>query len=75
MQGGIAMPKATGDVVETPTQRMPFKAIIKLDGEIVNEEFFPNRDRSARRMVGCSRYAACDVKIRVVECGSQEVAS
>jgi len=37
------MSKATGGVVETPTQEMPFKAIIKLDGKIVNEEFFPNR--------------------------------
>ena len=37
------MSKATGDVVETSTQEMPFKAIIKLDGKIVNEEFFPNR--------------------------------
>jgi hypothetical protein len=37
------MAKATGDVVETPTQQMPFKAVIKLDGIIVNEEFFPTR--------------------------------
>jgi hypothetical protein len=37
------MATATGDVVETPTQQMPFKAVIKLDDQIVSEEFFPNR--------------------------------
>ena len=37
------MATVSGDVIETPTQLMPFKAVIKLDGEIVNEEFFPNR--------------------------------
>ena len=37
------MATATGDVVETPTQQFPYKAVIRLDGEIVNEEFFPNR--------------------------------
>jgi hypothetical protein len=37
------MAKTTGDVVETPTQEMPFKAVIKVDGEIVNEEFFSSR--------------------------------
>jgi hypothetical protein len=37
------MAKATGDIVETPTQQMPFKAIIKLDGRIVSEEFFKTR--------------------------------
>jgi hypothetical protein len=37
------MATATGDVVETPTQQMPFKAVIKLDGRIVTEEFFQTR--------------------------------
>jgi hypothetical protein len=37
------MTQATGDVVETPTQEMPFKAVIKLEGKIINEEFFPTR--------------------------------
>ena len=37
------MAKATGDIIETPTQQLPFKAVIKLDGRIVNEEFFPTR--------------------------------
>jgi hypothetical protein len=37
------MAKATGDIVETPTQQMPFKAIIKVDGKIVSEEFFQTR--------------------------------
>jgi hypothetical protein len=39
----MMMAIATGDVIETPTQQMPFKAVIKLDGAIINEEFFPNR--------------------------------
>jgi hypothetical protein len=37
------MAKTTGDVVETPTQEKPFKAVIKVDGEIANEEFFSSR--------------------------------
>jgi hypothetical protein len=37
------MAKATGEVVETPTQEMPFKAVISSDGEIVEERFFPSR--------------------------------
>jgi len=37
------MAKATSEIIETPTQQMPFKAIIKLDGKIINEEFFPTR--------------------------------
>ena len=41
------MTKATGDIVETPTQQMPFKAIIKLDGRIVSEEFFQTRAAAA----------------------------
>jgi hypothetical protein len=38
------MAKATGDIIETPTQQLPFKAVIKLDGKIINEEFFRTRD-------------------------------
>jgi hypothetical protein len=34
---------ATGEIVETPTQELPFKAVILVDGEIATEELFPNR--------------------------------
>jgi hypothetical protein len=46
------MAKATGDVVETPTQQMPFKAIIKLDGQVVTEEFFQTRTAAEEFIVG-----------------------
>ncbi len=35
--------KATGAVVETPTQEMPFKAVISTEGKIVQERFFASR--------------------------------
>ena len=35
--------KATGAVVETPTQDMPFKAVISTEGTIVQERFFASR--------------------------------
>ncbi|HEY1453520.1 MAG TPA: hypothetical protein VGF57_08665 [Roseiarcus sp.] len=34
---------ATGEVVETPTQEMPFKAVISTEGKIVQERFFSSR--------------------------------
>src|SRR5271155_3588910 len=34
---------ATGAVVETPTQDMPFKAVISTEGKIVQERFFASR--------------------------------
>ena len=37
------MAKATGEVVETPTQEMPFKAVISSEGEILEERFFSSR--------------------------------
>jgi hypothetical protein len=37
------MAKASGVVVETPTQEMPFKAVISSEGEIVREQFFASR--------------------------------
>ena len=42
-QGASEMAKARGEVVETPTQEMPFKAVISTEGEIVQERFFPSR--------------------------------
>ena len=33
----------TGEVIETPTQLMPFKAVISVDGKIATEEFFATR--------------------------------
>jgi O-acetyl-ADP-ribose deacetylase (regulator of RNase III) len=37
------MANARGKVVETPTQQMPFKAVISTEGQIVQERFFPSR--------------------------------
>jgi O-acetyl-ADP-ribose deacetylase (regulator of RNase III) len=37
------MASATGEVVETPTQEMPFKAVIATEGKILQERFFPSR--------------------------------
>ena len=34
---------ATGAVVETPTQDMPFKAVISTEGKILQERFFASR--------------------------------
>jgi hypothetical protein len=37
------MANATGEVVETPTQEMPFKAVIFTEGKILQERFFSSR--------------------------------
>ena len=37
------MAEATGEVVETPTEQLPYKAVISVDGEIVREQFFGSR--------------------------------
>ena len=34
---------ARGEVVETPTQEMPFKAVLHTEGKIVQERFFASR--------------------------------
>jgi hypothetical protein len=47
-----AMATATGETIETPTQQMPFKAIIKVDGKVVTEEFFPTRAASEEFILG-----------------------
>ena len=33
------MAKATGEIIETPTEEMPYKARIMGDGELVQERF------------------------------------
>lgn len=37
------MENARGEVVETPTQEMPFKAVISTEGKIIQERFFLSR--------------------------------
>jgi hypothetical protein len=37
------MAEATGEVVETPTEELPYKAVISVDGEIIREQFFASR--------------------------------
>jgi len=34
------MAEATGEIVETPTEELPYKAVIRAGGEIVREQFF-----------------------------------
>jgi len=42
---------ATGAVVETPTQDMPFKAVISTEGKIVQERFFASRPEAEAFLV------------------------
>jgi O-acetyl-ADP-ribose deacetylase (regulator of RNase III) len=43
-QGSVEpMANATGEVVETPTQDLPFKAVISSKGKVVQERFFASR--------------------------------
>ncbi len=37
------MANGIGEVVETPTQDMPFKAVISTEGTILQERFFTTR--------------------------------
>lgn len=37
------MAKVSGEVIETPTQEMPFKAVISSNGEVFREQFFATR--------------------------------
>jgi O-acetyl-ADP-ribose deacetylase (regulator of RNase III) len=46
-----AMANARGKVVETPTQQMPFKAVISTEGQIVQERFFPSRPEAEAFLV------------------------
>ena len=42
---------ATGEVVETPTQDMPFKAVISTEGKILQERFFASRPEAEAFLV------------------------
>jgi O-acetyl-ADP-ribose deacetylase (regulator of RNase III) len=43
-QGSVeAMANARGEVIESPTQDMPFKAVISAGGKVVQERFFASR--------------------------------
>jgi hypothetical protein len=51
-QGSVeAMANARGKVVETPTQEMPFKAVISTEGKIVQERFFASRPEAEAFLV------------------------
>jgi hypothetical protein len=51
-RGGLGDGDSNGETIETPTQQMPFKAIIKVDGKVVTEEFFPTRAASEEFILG-----------------------
>src|SRR5271168_452845 len=51
-QGSLdAMANATGEVVETPTQDLPFKAVISTEGKILQERFFASRPEAEAFLV------------------------
>jgi len=37
------MAKASGEVVETPTEFLPFKAVISVDGKVLRETYLASR--------------------------------
>jgi uncharacterized protein YfcZ (UPF0381/DUF406 family) len=45
------MAKTTGEVVEAPTQDMPFKAVIFTEGKIIQERFFASRPEAESFLV------------------------
>ncbi len=45
------MANATGKVVESPTQDMPFKAVIYTEGKILQERFFASRPEAEAFLV------------------------
>ena len=45
------MANATGEVVETPTQNLPFKAVIFTEGKILQERFFSSRPEAEAYLV------------------------
>ena len=45
------MARATGEVVETPTQDLPFKAVISTEGKIIRETFFATRPEAEAFLV------------------------
>jgi hypothetical protein len=57
------MAKATGKVVESPTQEMPFKAIISTERKIIQERFFASRpEAEASLVVTLKELAKTDAK-------------
>jgi O-acetyl-ADP-ribose deacetylase (regulator of RNase III) len=46
-----AMAKATGEVVECPTQELPFMAVISTEGKIIQERFFASRPEAEAFLV------------------------
>jgi O-acetyl-ADP-ribose deacetylase (regulator of RNase III) len=46
-----AMANARGEVVESPTQEMPFKAVISTEGKILQERFFASRPEAEAFLV------------------------
>jgi len=45
------MANATGEVVETPTQDMPFKTVISTEGKVIQERFFASRPEAEAFLV------------------------
>jgi hypothetical protein len=45
------MTNARGEVVETPTQEMPFKAVVFTEGQILREQFFASRPEAEAYIV------------------------
>ena len=45
------MANATGEVVEAPTQDLPFKAVIFTEGKIIQERFFASRPEAEAFLV------------------------
>ena len=45
------MAKATGEVVECPTQEIPFMAVISTEGKIIQERFFASRPEAEAFLV------------------------
>jgi hypothetical protein len=46
---------ARGEVVTTPTQEMPFKAVVYTEGKILEERFFPTRPEAEAYIVDALR--------------------
>ena len=46
------MADAKGEVIETPTQEMAFKAVIWTEGKIIQERFFASRPEAEAFIVG-----------------------
>jgi hypothetical protein len=49
------MAEATGEIIETPTADLPFKAVISHDGEIIREQYFASRTEAETYIVDTLR--------------------